>query len=64
VHNLRANPRGRIEVGIDTYDVLARELPPEERDGLWARVVELAPVLAGYQAGTDRVIPLFELVRT
>jgi deazaflavin-dependent oxidoreductase (nitroreductase family) len=64
VHNLRATPAARIEVGTDTHDVVARELPREERDALWARVVEQAPVLAGYQAGTDRVIPLFELTRS
>ena len=28
VHNLRANPRAHIEVGTDSFDVTARELPP------------------------------------
>lgn len=64
VHNLRANPRARIEVGTDAYAVTARELALDERAGLWERVTELAPVLAQYQGGTDRVIPLFELTRT
>ena len=32
VHNLRANPRAHIEVGTDAYDVIVRELPPDERD--------------------------------
>jgi deazaflavin-dependent oxidoreductase (nitroreductase family) len=63
VHNLRAHPRARVEVGADTYDVVARELPRGERDQLWGRVTQLAPVLADYQAGTDRVIPLFALTR-
>jgi deazaflavin-dependent oxidoreductase (nitroreductase family) len=63
VHNLRANPRARVEVRTDTYDVVAHELPLDERDELYARVTRLAPVLADYQAKTDRVIPLFELTR-
>jgi deazaflavin-dependent oxidoreductase (nitroreductase family) len=63
VHNLRANPRARVEVGTDTYDVVAHELAREERDKLYARVTQLAPVVADYQSKTDRVIPLFELTR-
>src|SRR4029079_8228386 len=64
VHNLRATPRSRIEVGTDAYDVTARELPPEERDEMYPKVVELAPGFGDYQAKTSRVIPLFELQRS
>jgi deazaflavin-dependent oxidoreductase (nitroreductase family) len=63
VHNLRANPAARIEVGTDAYDVTVRELPDGERDATFAKLVELAPVLADYQANTTRTIPLFELAR-
>lgn len=63
VHNLRANPRAHIEIGTDAYDVTARELPPEERDATYPAVIERAPVFAEYQANTERMIPLFELVR-
>src|SRR4051812_24011506 len=31
VHNLRADPRAHIELGAQTFDVTARELPPAER---------------------------------
>jgi deazaflavin-dependent oxidoreductase (nitroreductase family) len=61
VHNLRANPRAHIEVGTDAYDVVARELPREERDEMYPKVVELAPGFGDYQTKTSRVIPLFEL---
>jgi deazaflavin-dependent oxidoreductase (nitroreductase family) len=61
VHNLRANPRAHIEVGTDSYDVIARELPREEREALYPKVVGAAPAFADYQAKTSRVIPLFEL---
>lgn len=63
VHNLRANPRAHIEVGTDAYDVVARELPPDERDATYPKIVELAPTFGDYQANTSRVIPLFELQR-
>lgn len=63
VHNLRANPRARIEVGTDEYDVDVRELSAAERDVAYPKVVEVAPVFADYQANTTRAIPLFELTR-
>ncbi len=61
VHNLRANPRAHIEVGTEAYDVIARELPPDERDDTYPKVVALAPGFGEYQEKTSRVIPLFEL---
>ncbi|WP_304117575.1 nitroreductase family deazaflavin-dependent oxidoreductase [Mycolicibacterium bacteremicum] len=64
VHNLRANPKAHIEIGTDAYDVTARELPDDERDAAYPKIVERAPVFAEYQAKTSRAIPLFELVRT
>jgi deazaflavin-dependent oxidoreductase (nitroreductase family) len=61
VHNLRANPKVHAEIGAESYDVIARELPRDERDALFATLVELAPRFNEYQAKTTRVIPLFEL---
>ncbi|AKS34584.1 nitroreductase family deazaflavin-dependent oxidoreductase [Mycolicibacterium goodii] len=63
VHNLRANPNAHIEIGTDAYDVVARELPDDERVATYPKIVELAPVFAEYQANTTRQIPLFELIR-
>ncbi|MET0450729.1 MAG: nitroreductase family deazaflavin-dependent oxidoreductase [Mycobacterium sp.] len=63
VHNLRATPKAHIEVGTEAYDVVAREVPLDERDATFAKVVELGPVFADYQASTTRLIPLFELTR-
>lgn len=62
VHNLRANPKARIEIGTDAYEVTARELPEQERDAAYTKIIEKAPVFAEYQAKTSRTIPLFELV--
>jgi deazaflavin-dependent oxidoreductase (nitroreductase family) len=63
VHNLRANPRARVEVGTGAFDVTARELPAAERDALFEKVAAAAPGFAEYQSKTDRVIPLVELQR-
>ena len=61
VHNLRANPQARVEVGTNAYDVAGRELPPDERASAWAQIVAVAPGFGEYQANTSRIIPLFEL---
>jgi hypothetical protein len=45
VHNLRANPAARVEIGTDAFD----------------KVAAAAPGFAEYQSKTSRVIPLFEL---
>ncbi len=51
--------RGRAQA----YDVDVGELPSDERDELYAKVVAVAPGFGEYQAKTSRVIPLFELAR-
>jgi deazaflavin-dependent oxidoreductase (nitroreductase family) len=63
LHNLRANPVAHIEIGTDAYEVRARELPADERDAVYPRIVERAPGFGGYQAKTDRTIPVIELER-
>src|ERR1700744_1529189 len=61
VHNLRADPSAHIEVGNESSDVNARELPSAERDELFGQITAAAPGFAEYQAKTTRVIPVFEL---
>ena len=61
VHNLRANPSAHVEIGNESSDVTARELPAAERDELFAKITAAAPGFAEYQAKTTRVIPVFEL---
>jgi deazaflavin-dependent oxidoreductase (nitroreductase family) len=60
-HNLRANPRAHIDLGTQSYDVLARELSRAERDATFPKVTAMEPIYAEYQAKTHRAIPLFEL---
>jgi deazaflavin-dependent oxidoreductase (nitroreductase family) len=62
VFNLRADPNASVEIGEDPpKPVVARELPRDERDRIYAIVVERAPGFGEYQQRTDRVIPVFEL---
>ncbi len=63
VHNLRADPHARIEVGTESYAVTVRELLDDERAAAYRTIVEMSPVFAEYQATTSRTIPLFELTR-
>jgi deazaflavin-dependent oxidoreductase (nitroreductase family) len=61
VHNLRANPRAHVEIGTESFDAIAHELDPAEREAIIPKVVETASAFAEYQSKTSRVIPIFEL---
>jgi deazaflavin-dependent oxidoreductase (nitroreductase family) len=62
-HNLKAHPGITVEVGAQTFTVLARELDGAARAELWATLVAVYPQLAAAQARTVRQIPLFVLTR-
>jgi len=62
-YNLLAHPEATVEVGTETFEVTAVVLTGEERDRLYARQVERAPVFAEYQAKTTRKIPVIALHR-
>lgn len=62
-HNLKANPKIDVEVGTETYPVLAEEITGTERNELWDRVVATNPGFGDYQRKTDRIIPLLRLTR-
>ncbi|HEX3514457.1 MAG TPA: nitroreductase family deazaflavin-dependent oxidoreductase [Trebonia sp.] len=63
VHNLRANPRAHVEVATGSFDVVARELDPSEREAAIPRINATTPAFAyaNYQSKTTRAIPIFEL---
>ncbi|MBV8178137.1 MAG: nitroreductase family deazaflavin-dependent oxidoreductase [Mycobacterium sp.] len=63
VHNLRANPRAHVEVATGSFDVVARELDPSEREAVIPRINATKPAFAyaNYQSKTTRTIPIFEL---
>jgi F420H(2)-dependent quinone reductase len=57
-HNLRANPDTTVQVGSRRGNVHARVASPAERERLWPAVVDAYGGYAGYQARTEREIPL------
>ena len=62
-HNLKANPTVTVELGADEYQATAVELDRAERDRVYGEHAAANPGFAEYQANTDRVIPVVELVR-
>jgi deazaflavin-dependent oxidoreductase (nitroreductase family) len=62
-HNLKANPTITVEVGAQTFTVLARELDDAARAELWPTLVAEHPDLGKHQARTTRQIPVFLLTR-
>lgn len=62
-HNLLANPEVTAEIGTETFEVTAEVVEGEERDELYARMVEIAPGFAEYQTKTTRRIPVVALRR-
>jgi deazaflavin-dependent oxidoreductase (nitroreductase family) len=62
-YNLKANPRITVEVGTQTFTVLAEELDGAVRARLWPKLVAQYPSVGEYQARTTRQIPVFMLTR-
>jgi deazaflavin-dependent oxidoreductase (nitroreductase family) len=62
-HNLLANPQATVEIGAETYEATAVPATREERDRLFARVVEAAPGYGDYQTMTSRIIPVVAFYR-
>ncbi|MFI7576881.1 nitroreductase/quinone reductase family protein [Micromonospora sp. NPDC049497] len=60
-HNLLADPNVTVEDGVFTYPARAEVLSGADRDQVFARAVAADPGWAGYQAKTDRVIPVVAL---
>ena len=60
--NLTANPRARVEVEGQTFEVHAEELSTAEAAAFWPRVLQVAPDYARYPKRTSRPIALIRLV--
>ena len=61
-HNLVANPDVTVEIGSDVRSGRAVEIVGGERDAIYARQGHDIAFFAEYQAGTDRTIPVIELI--
>lgn len=57
-HNLRANPRVRIEIKNQQLEAEAEVATPEKRRALWSQLISLSPWYANYARKTTREIPL------
>jgi len=62
-YNLKANPTITVEVGTQTFTVLAEELDDTARAELWPKLVAQSPAVGEHQAKTTRQIPVFMLIR-
>ena len=60
--NLLANPKVTVEVGSGTFQATAVPLAGEDRNRMYSEQARRYPGFAEYQAKTDRVIPVAELV--
>ena len=67
-HNLVSHPGVHVEKatddGIETFDATAEPIVGDERDRLFAWMVETAPGFGEYQEKTSRVIPVIALHRS
>jgi deazaflavin-dependent oxidoreductase (nitroreductase family) len=62
-YNLKANPSITVEVGTETFPVLAEELDAAARTELWPMLVAESPSVGEFQTRTARQIPVFMLTR-
>jgi deazaflavin-dependent oxidoreductase (nitroreductase family) len=62
-HNLKAHPKIDVEVGAETFAVVATELGDDERAVVWPQLVAAAPGFGDYQQKTSRTIPVLRLRR-
>jgi deazaflavin-dependent oxidoreductase (nitroreductase family) len=61
-HNMLANPKIKVEMGTETFPVVARVVAGVERDRIYAMLAAALPQF-DYQHKTTRTIPVIELQR-
>lgn len=61
--NLEKTPRARVQIGSETFDVVAAKAAAEERARLWPRLKAMNPFYAIYEHLTEREIPVVILRR-
>lgn len=62
--NLRIAARATLEIGDRKHEVSVHITEREERDALWAWVVDQAPFFDGYRKKSGRTIPIAALTPT
>lgn len=61
--NLVANPDVSVQVKSDRFEARARVAEGDDREVLWASIVEATPQFKEYQNGVERQIPVVVLER-
>ena len=59
--NVRSSPQVSLAVHGTHRRAVAEVASPEKRRELWPRLIEIAPMFAGYQKRTQREIPMVRL---
>ena len=62
-YNLKAHPKVTVELGTETFHVVAEELDSEARSLVWPTIVEQSPAAGEFQGAITRRIPVFVLTR-
>ena len=57
-YNLSSSPQVNVQSHNTHMSAVAEIADPEKRKALWARLVEMAPMYAGYEKRTPREIPM------
>ena len=61
--NMKADPNVTVQLGREKFRAVAEEVPEEEREALWQKIVEINHHQGEYLASTERRIPLVWLKR-
>jgi deazaflavin-dependent oxidoreductase (nitroreductase family) len=56
--NVRSNPQVSMQVHGTQVSAVAEVAEPDKRRELWARLLSIAPLYAGYEKHTSREIPM------
>lgn len=59
--NLVADPAADVEIGTSKIPVTAHELPVNEANEWWRRILTIAPTYERYERATERRIPIVRL---
>lgn len=61
--NMQANPEVTVQLGRERFAAVAEEVPEEEREALWEKIVKINKHQGEYLSNTERRIPLVYLRR-
>jgi deazaflavin-dependent oxidoreductase (nitroreductase family) len=60
-HNVRANPKVTVDIGVEQFQATAEILTGEARDREWRRITDVMPFIAEFQKRASHPIPVIVL---